>query len=121
MAHPDAGQHGGTGHPLQGLSLIHIYNPTGAVYGSEFLLEVIEIARQHNLIIFADEIYDKILYDDISHTSVCTLCDDVMVVTFNGLSKAYRACGFRQGWMVITGPKGRAKGYICLLYTSRCV
>jgi alanine-synthesizing transaminase len=76
------------------------------------LLEVIEIARQHNLIIFADEIYDKILYDDISHTSVCTLCDDVMVVTFNGLSKAYRACGFRQGWMVITGPKGRAKGYI---------
>ena len=96
----------------RGLVLINPNNPTGAVYGSEFLLEVIEIARQHNLIIFADEIYDKILYDDISHTSVCTLCDDVMVVTFNGLSKAYRACGFRQGWMVITGPKGRAKGYI---------
>ncbi|MFM5842074.1 pyridoxal phosphate-dependent aminotransferase [Aeromonas sanarellii] len=96
----------------RGLVLINPNNPTGAVYGSEFLLEVIEIARQHNLIIFADEIYDKILYDDIAHTSVCTLCDDVMVVTFNGLSKAYRACGFRQGWMVITGPKGRAKGYI---------
>ena len=96
----------------RGLVLINPNNPTGAVYGSEFLLEVIEIARQHNLIIFADEIYDKILYDDISHTSVCTQCDDVMVVTFNGLSKAYRACGFRQGWMVITGPKGRAKGYI---------
>ncbi|MGL4251165.1 MAG: pyridoxal phosphate-dependent aminotransferase [Aeromonas sp.] len=96
----------------RGLVLINPNNPTGAVYGSEFLLEVIEIARQHNLIIFADEIYDKILYDDIAHTSVCTLCDDVMVVTFNGLSKAYRACGFRQGWMVITGPKGRARGYI---------
>ncbi|WP_421222397.1 pyridoxal phosphate-dependent aminotransferase [Aeromonas enteropelogenes] len=96
----------------RGLVLINPNNPTGAVYGSEFLLEVIEIARQHNLIIFADEIYDKILYDDISHPSVCTLCDDVMVVTFNGLSKAYRACGFRQGWMVITGPKGRARGYI---------
>ncbi|MGY3942461.1 pyridoxal phosphate-dependent aminotransferase [Aeromonas tecta] len=96
----------------RGLVLINPNNPTGAVYGSEFQLELIEIARQHNLIIFADEIYDKILYDDISHTSVCTQCDDVMVVTFNGLSKAYRACGFRQGWMVITGPKGRAKGYI---------
>ncbi len=96
----------------RGLVLINTNNPTGAVYGSEFQLELIEIARQHNLIIFADEIYDKILYDDISHTSVCTQCDDVMVVTFNGLSKAYRACGFRQGWMVITGPKGRAKGYI---------
>ena len=96
----------------RGLVLINPNNPTGAVYGSEFQLELIEIARQHNLIIFADEIYDKILYDDISHTSVCTQCDDVMVVTFNGLSKAYRACGFRQGWMVITGPKGRARGYI---------
>jgi alanine-synthesizing transaminase len=96
----------------RGLVLINPNNPTGAVYGSEFQLELIEIARQHNLIIFADEIYDKILYDDISHTSVCTQCDDVMVVTFNGLSKAYRACGFRQGWMVLTGPKGRAKGYI---------
>lgn len=96
----------------RGIVLINPNNPTGAVYGSEFLLEVIEIARQHNLIIFADEIYDKILYDDIAHTSVCTLCDDVIVVTFNGLSKAYRACGFRQGWMVVTGPKGRARGYI---------
>ena len=96
----------------RGLVLINPNNPTGAVYGREFQLELIEIARQHNLIIFADEIYDKILYDDISHTSVCTQCDDVMVVTFNGLSKAYRACGFRQGWMVITGPKGRARGYI---------
>ncbi|SIP93111.1 alanine-synthesizing transaminase [Aeromonas sp. RU39B] len=96
----------------RGIVLINPNNPTGAVYGSEFLLEVIEIARQHNLMIFADEIYDKILYDDIAHTSICTLCDDVIVVTFNGLSKAYRACGFRQGWMVVTGPKGRARGYI---------
>ncbi len=96
----------------RGIVLINPNNPTGAVYGTEFLLEVIEIARQHNLIIFADEIYDKILYDDVSHHSICTLCDDVVVVTFNGLSKAYRACGFRMGWMVVSGPKQNAKGYI---------
>ena len=73
---------------------------------------MIEIARQNKLIIFADEIYDKILYDDVSHHSICTLCDDVVVVTFNGLSKAYRAGGFRMGWMVVSGPKQNAKGYI---------
>ena len=96
----------------RGLVLINPNNPTGAVYGSEFLLEVIEIARQHNLIIFADEIYDKILYDDISpHQRLHPVrrCDGG---DLQRLSKAYRACGFRQGWMVITGPKGRAKGYI---------
>ncbi len=96
----------------RGIVLINPNNPTGAVYSTEFLLEVIEIARQHKLIIFADEIYDKILYDDIAHHSVCTLCDDVLVVTFNGLSKAYRACGFRQGWMMVSGPKQTARGYI---------
>ena len=94
------------------LVIINPNNPTGAVYSKEVLEGIVELARQHNLVLFSDEIYDKILYDDISHTSVCTQCDDVMVVTFNGLSKAYRACGFRQGWMVITGPKGRARGYI---------
>lgn len=96
----------------RGIVLINPNNPTGAVYSTDLLLEIIEIARQNNLIIFADEIYDKILYDDIAHHSVCTLCDDVLVLTFNGLSKAYRACGFRQGWMLISGPKQYAKDYI---------
>lgn len=96
----------------KGIVIINPNNPTGAVYSTEFLLDLIEIARQNNLIIFSDEIYDKILYDDIAHHSICTLCDDVLVLTFNGLSKAYRACGFRQGWMVISGPKQYAKDYI---------
>ena len=96
----------------RGIILINPNTPTGAVYSTEFLLEVIEVARQNELIIFADEIYDKIIYDDIAHHSICTLCDDVLVVTFNGLSKAYRACGFRQGWMMVSGPKQHARGYI---------
>ncbi len=92
--------------------LINPNNPTGAVYSRDFLLEVVEIARQHDLIIFADEIYDKILYDGAQHTSIAPLADDVVCVTFNGLSKSYRVCGFRAGWMVISGPRHRAKGYI---------
>lgn len=92
--------------------MINPNNPTGAVYSRDFLLEVIEIARQHKLIIFADEIYDKVLYDGATHTSVATLTEDLLVVTFNGLSKAYRVCGFRGGWMFITGPKHLAQGYI---------
>ncbi len=96
----------------RGIVLINPNNPTGAVYSRAFLLEIIEIARQHNLIIFADEIYDKILYDGATHTSVATLADDVLTVTFNGLSKAYRVCGFRGGWMFLTGPKHLAKGYV---------
>ncbi|MBQ8707699.1 MAG: pyridoxal phosphate-dependent aminotransferase [Succinivibrionaceae bacterium] len=106
----------------RGIILINPNNPTGAVYGTDVLLEIIEIARQHNLILFADEIYDKILYDDTAHRSLCTLSDDVLTVTFNGLSKAYRACGFRQGWMVVSGPKNKAAGYISgleLLATMR--
>ncbi len=96
----------------KGIVIINPNNPTGAVYSTEFLLDLIEVARQNNLIIFSDEIYDKILYDDIAHHSICTLCDDVLVLTFNGLSKAYRSCGFRQGWMLISGPKQYAKSYI---------
>ncbi|UJF19948.1 pyridoxal phosphate-dependent aminotransferase [Vibrio sp. SS-MA-C1-2] len=96
----------------KGIVLINPNNPTGAVYSRDLLLEIIEVARQHNLIIFADEIYDKILYDGAQHTSVCTLADDVLVMTFNGLSKSYRVCGFRAGWMFISGPKQRAKSYI---------
>ena len=94
------------------LVIINPNNPTGAVYSTELLQEIIAIAREHELIIFADEIYDKILYDDVAHRSICTLCDDVPIITFNGLSKVYRACGFRQGWMMITGPKAALKGYI---------
>ncbi|WP_261835040.1 pyridoxal phosphate-dependent aminotransferase [Vibrio ishigakensis] len=96
----------------RGIVLINPNNPTGAVYSRDFLLKVVEIARQHNLIIFADEIYDKILYDGATHTSIATLSEDVVTVTFNGLSKAYRICGFRSGWMFLSGPKHLAKGYV---------
>lgn len=96
----------------RGIVLINPNNPTGSVYSRDFLLEVIELARQHNLIIFADEIYDKVLYDGATHTSIATLTEDVLVMTFNGLSKAYRVCGFRGGWMFLTGPKHLAQGYI---------
>ncbi|WPC75013.1 pyridoxal phosphate-dependent aminotransferase [Vibrio porteresiae] len=96
----------------RGIVLINPNNPTGAVYSRDFLLEIVEIARQNNLMIFADEIYDKILYDGATHTSIATLADDILVMTFNGLSKAYRVCGFRGGWMFLTGPKHLAKGFI---------
>lgn len=96
----------------RGIVLINPNNPTGAVYSRDFLVQVVEIARQHGLIIFADEIYDKVLYDGATHTSIATLADDVLMATFNGLSKAYRVCGFRGGWMFLTGPKHLAKGYI---------
>lgn len=96
----------------RGIVLINPNNPTGAVYSRDFLLEVIEIARQHKLIIFADEIYDKILYDGAQHTSIAPLAEDVFCVTFNGLSKSYRVCGFRAGWMLLSGPRHVAKRYI---------
>ncbi|MFB1078717.1 pyridoxal phosphate-dependent aminotransferase [Photobacterium damselae] len=96
----------------KGIVLINPNNPTGAVYSRDFLLEVVEIARQHNLIIFADEIYDKILYDGAQHTSIAPLAEDVFCITFNGLSKSYRVCGFRAGWMLLSGPRQKAKGYI---------
>ncbi len=92
--------------------IINPNNPTGAVYNKEVLLEIVEIARQHGLIIFADEIYDKILYDDAVHHHIAALAPDLLTVTFNGLSKAYRVAGFRQGWMILNGPKQAAKGYI---------
>ncbi|EAS44722.1 pyridoxal phosphate-dependent aminotransferase [Photobacterium profundum] len=96
----------------RGIVLINPNNPTGAVYSRDFLLEVVEIARKHKLIIFADEIYDKILYEGAQHTSIAPLAPDVFCITFNGLSKSYRVCGFRAGWMVLSGPKHEAKGYI---------
>ncbi|ENX4537233.1 pyridoxal phosphate-dependent aminotransferase [Proteus mirabilis] len=96
----------------RGIVIINPNNPTGSVYSKEILLEIVEIARQHNLIIFADEIYDKILYDDAQHHSIAAMAPDLLTVTFNGLSKTYRVAGFRQGWMVLNGPKKQAKGYI---------
>ena len=92
--------------------VINPNNPTGAVYSKELLLEIVEVARQNNLIIFADEIYDKILYDGAVHHHIAALAPDLLTATFNGLSKAYRVAGFRQGWMILNGPKKHAKGYI---------
>jgi alanine-synthesizing transaminase len=96
----------------RGLVLINPNNPTGALYPEALLLQVIELARRHDLIIFADEIYDKVLYDGNTHTSIASLADDVLFVTFNGLSKNYRSCGYRAGWMVISGEKRHARDYI---------
>ncbi|HRH91207.1 MAG TPA: aminotransferase class I/II-fold pyridoxal phosphate-dependent enzyme, partial [Agitococcus sp.] len=73
---------------------------------------LVALARRHNLIIFADEIYDKILYDGAEHTSIATLCDDLLCITFNGLSKSYRVAGFRSGWLMVSGNKRAAKDYI---------
>ena len=92
--------------------IINPNNPTGAVYSKELLLDIVEVARQNNLIIFADEIYDKILYDGAVHHHIAALAPDLLTVTLNGLSKAYRVAGFRQGWMILNGPKKHAKGYI---------
>ncbi len=92
--------------------VINPNNPTGALYPREILLEIIELARQHQLIIMADEIYDKVLYDGCEHESMASLADDVMFITMNGLSKNYRSCGYRAGWMVVSGEKRHAKDYI---------
>lgn len=92
--------------------LINPNNPTGAVYSPELLMDLIRVARNHQLIIFADEIYSKILYEDAVHTPIASLCDDLFIVTFNGLSKSYRLAGFRSGWMILSGAKERAAGYI---------
>ena len=92
--------------------VINPNNPTGALYGDDVLKEIIALAREHGLIIFADEIYDKTLFDGEKHTSIGALSNDVVTVTFNGLSKNYRACGYRSGWMVVSGDKSGAKDYI---------
>lgn len=96
----------------RGIVLINPNNPTGAVYPREVLEEIIEIARQNKLIIFSDEIYDKILYDGATHISTASLAEDLLCITFNGLSKNYRAAGFRSGWMIVSGNKRIAKDYI---------
>ncbi len=92
--------------------VINPNNPTGALYPADLLKEIIEIARVHQLIVYADEIYDKVVYDGLSHTSLASLADDVLCVTFNGLSKNYRAPGFRAGWMVVSGEQRHAQDYI---------
>ena len=92
--------------------VINPNNPTGALYPVDVLKDIVEVARQHQLIVFADEIYDKTLYDGAEHTSIASLADDVLFVTYNGLSKNYRSCGFRAGWMVVSGAKRHAKDYI---------
>jgi alanine-synthesizing transaminase len=92
--------------------IINPNNPTGAVYSKEILEDIIELARRHNLILFADEIYSKIVYDDATHIPLASLCDDLLVVTFNGLSKSYRLAGFRSGWMILSGAKHAARSYI---------
>ncbi|HEY9193050.1 MAG TPA: pyridoxal phosphate-dependent aminotransferase [Methyloversatilis sp.] len=92
--------------------IINPNNPTGALYSDALLLDLVQIARENNLIVFADEIYDKTLYDGATHTSIASLADDLLFVTFNGLSKNYRACGYRAGWMVVSGDKRHARDYI---------
>ena len=96
----------------KGLVIINPNNPTGAVYSEQTLTALIELARQHDLIIYADEIYEKIVYGEAQAIPLASLADDVFFVSFNGLSKAYRAAGFRSGWMVLSGAKHRAKDYI---------
>lgn len=92
--------------------IINPNNPTGALYPVEVLEGILEIARRHQLIVYADEIYDKVLYDGVQHTSIASLADDVLCITFNGLSKNYRACGYRAGWLVISGEKSHARDYL---------
>ena len=96
----------------RGIVVINPNNPTGALYSDELLLAIVQIAREHELVIFADEVYDKVLYDGVRHTPMARLSTDVLTLTFNSLSKAYRSCGYRAGWMVISGDKAAARDYI---------
>lgn len=92
--------------------VINPNNPTGALYPDAVLEQIVELARVHGLVVFADEIYDKTLYDGHTHTSIAALADDVLFLTFNGLSKNYRSCGYRAGWMVVSGQMRHARDYI---------
>ena len=96
----------------RGIVVINPNNPTGAVYSEKVLKQIVELARKHDLIIYADEIYDRILYDDAEHVPLASLATDILCITFNGLSKTYRLAGFRSGWMIISGAKHLAKSYI---------
>jgi len=92
--------------------VINPNNPTGAVYPRDCLARIVALAREHQLVLFADEIYDKILYDGVRHTPLATLADDILIGTFNGLSKTYRIPGFRSGWLMLSGARHRARDYI---------
>jgi alanine-synthesizing transaminase len=96
----------------KGIVVINPNNPTGALYSDELLKSIVAIAREHHLVIFADEVYDKVLYDGVRHTAIASLSTDVLTLTFNSLSKSYRSCGYRAGWMVVSGDKSRAQDYI---------
>ncbi|MES2283687.1 MAG: pyridoxal phosphate-dependent aminotransferase [Pseudomonadota bacterium] len=92
--------------------VINPNNPTGVLYSDDLLKKIVDIAREHELVILADEVYDKVLYDGIKHTAIASLSTDVLTLTFNSLSKSYRSCGYRAGWLVVSGPKKQAKDYI---------
>ncbi len=96
----------------KGIVVINPNNPTGALYSDELLRGLVQIAREHNLVILADEVYDKVLYDGARHTAIASLSEDVLTLTFNSLSKSYRSCGYRAGWMVVSGDKKAAADYI---------
>ena len=96
----------------KGIVVINPNNPTGALYSDELLMQIVELARKHGLIIFADEVYDKVLYDGVKHTPLASLSEDVLTLTFNSLSKSYRSCGYRAGWLVVSGDKKPAADYI---------
>ena len=96
----------------KGIVVINPNNPTGTLYSDDLLKGIVQIAREHGLVIFADEVYDKVLYDGVKHTAIASLSTDVITLTFNSLSKAYRSCGYRAGWMVVSGNKAVAKDYI---------
>ncbi|HFZ7481233.1 TPA: pyridoxal phosphate-dependent aminotransferase [Streptococcus agalactiae] len=92
--------------------LINPNNPTGAVYPREILQEIVDIARQNDLIIFSDEVYDRLVMDGMEHIPIASIAEDIFTVTLSGLSKSHRICGFRVGWMVLSGPRQHVKGYI---------
>ena len=96
----------------RGIAVINPNNPTGVLYPDDLLRGIVAIAREHSLVLLVDEVYDKVLYDDVKHTAMASLSNDVLTLTFNSLSKAYRSCGYRAGWMIVSGPKHVAKDYI---------
>ena len=96
----------------RGIVVINPNNPTGALYSTELLKGIVQIAREHQLVLLVDEVYDKVLYEGAQFTSMASLSTDVLTLTFNSLSKAYRSCGYRAGWMVLSGPKASARDYI---------
>ena len=96
----------------KGIVVINPNNPTGALYSKALLQQIVDLAREHSLVIYADEVYDKVLYDDVVHTPIASLSTDVLTLTFNSLSKSYRSCGYRAGWMVLSGDKRPATDFI---------